>query len=416
MLQAVDETAFYSAANTLPGMAFNRAGILTRAPANRLRRAFDPETGRDLGAMVERSTINRVPNPRGIGAIPAVGGGLGTFPTGWNVTSYGNYPAVIRIFVLGTGVEDGIPFTRFRIAGYSATGDRFRISFMPTNSAAAALGQQWTGSWFARMVQINSGWTGMRSALSGFKGGVRVLGNVPADAVFPPLGGKLRAYRYIATAPMSVDVDYACLEGMFYCGAGHFDYTFDVGAPQLEQSLGASSPTFPDTAVVATSSRNADMLSFPLSSIDWPDAAPFTAYVAGTRGPASGVQGVLRLDNNSTTIVRLNFSSDTDDVQLLVTDGVAPATIGGASGAFPGQRFALGIRVDSAGSRLVSAGRYISRAANARMLTGLTTCRLGIFSADNPRHLNGPIDALRIVEGSDSDAAMLANTAALAAA
>ena len=213
----------------------------------------NPITLESLGLLVEEPRTNWIRNNTMVGAIA---GTPGTAPTNW----FGNSTASgITRQIVGTGIEDGIAYIDYRIAGTTTGALFFSIGPEPATAVAATNGQTWTFSSYARVVagsfanftQLNyyivfnnSGGTGVQF----FTGGIA------------PTSAALRTQRFTRVATAS-NATTAFVQPAFQFEAltgAVIDVTLRIGLPQLEQGVFASSVIPTSTA---TFTRAADIAS-----------------------------------------------------------------------------------------------------------------------------------------------------------
>src|SRR5690606_3292604 len=96
---------------------------------------------------LEPQRTNQIRNPRCEGAAVGVVGSGGALPTFWGLTN----TAGLTWDVVATGVENGLPYVDVRLHGTSSQ-TFAQMRFEDTTAIAAAPGETWTGSFYARRV------------------------------------------------------------------------------------------------------------------------------------------------------------------------------------------------------------------------------------------------------------------------
>ncbi|MGQ3301773.1 hypothetical protein [Reyranella sp.] len=163
--------------------------------------------------------------------------------------------------IVGTGTEDGVPFIDFRYAGTSSGNAGKSILFEGSTQIAAANGQTWASSVFARVV---GGSLANISDLQLYVSG-RTSGGGAAQGLFgsiAPTTAPLRSLRYSQIGTFSSAGRF--VRGEMYVGYASgvtIDLTLRIGLPQLEQGA-LSSQIFSTPAAVT---RAADVLSMTMT-------------------------------------------------------------------------------------------------------------------------------------------------------
>jgi hypothetical protein len=211
----------------------------------------NPITLESLGLLVEEPRTNWIRNNTMVGAIA---GTPGTAPTNW----FGNSTASgITRQIVGTGIEDGIAYIDYRIAGTTTGALFFSIGPEPATAVAATNGQTWTFSSYARVMagsfanftQLNYYIVYNNSAGTGVQ---FVTGGIA------PTSAALRTQRFTRVATAS-NATIAFVQPAFQFEAltgAVIDVTVRIGLPQLEQGAFASS-VIPTTT--GTFTRSADL-------------------------------------------------------------------------------------------------------------------------------------------------------------
>ena len=118
------------------GSYFGADGILKYAGVNEARFDHDPVTGESLGLLIEEQRTNSIRNNTMVGAVA---GTPGTAPTNWG----GSAPTSngVNRQIVGTGIEDGINYIDYRIAGTTTSTLFFGFSPELSTVVAATNGQ-----------------------------------------------------------------------------------------------------------------------------------------------------------------------------------------------------------------------------------------------------------------------------------
>lgn len=181
---------------------------------------------------------NLCPNPTAAGAAP---GAPGTLPTGWAATSNGN--GVARSIV-GTGVEDGIPYVDIRWQGTASAAANLDVAPAAVSSAA---GRRYAFGAFLRLVAgSTAGLSGMVILLQQRQGNTS-LGTAGATQPFTPTEAPLRtqqaqANRQVTNA--STDNVRPMIRLSVPAGAT-VDITLRYGYPQIEEAASSTQPVTP---------------------------------------------------------------------------------------------------------------------------------------------------------------------------
>jgi hypothetical protein len=212
------------------------------------------------GLLIEPASTNVLRNASGQGAIA---GSPGTFPTHW-ARFAGGGPV---LSLVGTGSEFGLPYVDIRLHGETATSSGAAIHFEQTTSAAAAAGQEWTGSVFVRLID------GSLSNLSNLRLNIQELDGSGAGT-YLHYGADVRelvsAYplRLIESKTLTggATAFTRCSLEVAYGGSVMVDVTLRISCPQLEVGSAATSP-IRTTGAPATRYADIVQLQFPAGPI-----------------------------------------------------------------------------------------------------------------------------------------------------
>jgi hypothetical protein len=197
--------------------------------------------------LLEPQRTNSIRNSTMVGAVA---GTPGTLPTNW----VNSQTAGLSRQIVGVGTENGLPYIDFRFFGTTNTGDGIRIDLETGTSIAAATGQTWAYSLYAKLIsgtipttsfvffERNAGGSAVTS------GGVAFL---PTSTLS----------RFNSTRTLSGGVTVAFVQtslSITTANATAYDFTIRIAAPQME--LGAYASTFIPTTTAAVT-RLADVFS-----------------------------------------------------------------------------------------------------------------------------------------------------------
>lgn len=248
-----------------PYFTFSRAasGALIRSTdtvlsefSNNIPR-FDPT----LGLLIEGQRTNGNRNPRGEGAAT---GTPGTTPTHWGIATSGSG---LSRQVVGTGVENGRPYVDLRFFGTANATNGYIISFETVTGVAAASGNTFTASAFVSLIAgalpLGAAADAFAVSVHEFDSGSVFLRSTDANT---PLTATPTRYRQTITTGVNCAFVRQLVFVRFNNGQV-CDYTLRVSLPQIELAPFASSPILPPVGTPGTTTRLADSLSTPLSSL-----------------------------------------------------------------------------------------------------------------------------------------------------
>ena len=241
------------------------------------------------GLLIEPAATNVLRNASGQGAVA---GSPGTFPTHW-ARFAGGGPV---LSVVGTGTELGLPYVDIRLHGETATSSGAAIHFEQTTSAAAAAGQEWTGSVFVRLIAGSLGnLSNLRLNIQEFNGsGAGTYLHYGADVREQVSEYWFRVREMRSLVSGSTNFVRPSLE-IAYAGRVSLDITLRISAPQLELGAIATSPIITNGTSLQ---RMADVLTISLSGgasydLDLTYLDKSTTNVIGWPGSALGTADIL---------------------------------------------------------------------------------------------------------------------------
>ena len=215
--------------------------------------AATSNTTDSLGLLVEEARTNSIRNNTMVGAVA---GTPGTIPTNW--TGSGTTAGITREIV-GTGIENGINYIDYRIAGTTTGALFFGVSLEGSTSVAATNGQTWTFSSYARLIAGSlAGFTQINFYIV-FNSSIGAALQFATGGI-TPTSAALNTQRFTRTGTAS-NALIAFVQPTIQLEAPtgtSIDITLRIGLPQLEQGATASS-VIPTTTAAAT--RSADVAS-----------------------------------------------------------------------------------------------------------------------------------------------------------
>jgi hypothetical protein len=358
--------------------------------------------------LIEGQRTNSVRNPRFEGAVA---GTPGAVPANMTLGTAG-----LTETIVGTGLEFGLPYIEVRFQG-TATGSQF--NFFPGLAAhtPAAAGQNWTASFFARLVG------GSAANINGFRATLSARNTDNSASIGFSVGTTGALTSNLATAVVTyanlpADTGFIShrMDVVFANASGDaIDATVRFYAPQLELGAFASTPILPPVGTPGASTRGVDILTAPLSSLGIADNGACTVLWTATHthtGTNSSWETLLVISDgtmqNRYVVVRVS-GSNTSMRLIRVTSGAESDAFGTFSAAALTR---YGLTIDGAGRVALSIDGAAPITRTGGPSSGLTSLRVGLMP-DNGLPLFGEVGTLTVLPRVLSDAELQAAVAAL---
>jgi hypothetical protein len=285
---------------------FNASGQLESVAANTARINYDRATLQCLGLLVEESRTNSLRNSVASGGTA---GSPGTAPTGYNLFSGSGLSREVDY-----GTEFGMPYIQVRLFGTASAGIAGVVTgFVGSGDIAAASGQTWTGSVYAR--QTAGTFRAINLTVTERGAGGELLAST--GPTFTPTASYERqtATRTFNNASTAL----ATLEMRFNMTSGEtIDATYRFAIPQVEQGAWASSPILTNGAAVT---RAVDHVTMPLDG--WFNPLAGTIYADFTPiGVGTGLQTAVYFDDG-TSNERMGIRTSVSAQAFLAVDNSA---------------------------------------------------------------------------------------------
>lgn len=195
------------------------------------------------GLLNEPDTANQVRNNKMSGVVP---GSSGTMPTYWATTpSTGTFTRT----VMGTGVEDGIPYVEVRLQFTGASANAAAFAFECSTQIAALAGEKWNTSVYCRIVAGSL--TNLDAIV--YINELNVAGAFVTNGTSSLLSmttAPLREQRFSLSRTVVDGLTRYVLPGVyFYNAAGAADITIRIGYPQAEKRDFSTLPVPTDGAL-----------------------------------------------------------------------------------------------------------------------------------------------------------------------
>lgn len=265
-----------------------------------------------LGLLIEETRTNAANNPRAEGSTIGPIGGGGVAPTSWSVAAPAG--ALLTSAIIGSGVENGIGFCD---VAFTANGSgAFECSFL--TGPAAANGQSWTGSAYAKLVGGSN--ANVVHSMTVYETGGTLQSTSTA---FVPGPGSLASQRTVVTKINTAVGTTAELFRYHFAVSGVASWTIRLGGPQLELGAFATSLIQPPPGAPAATVRGGDQASIAevttvssgvvaMTAIKPAATAPADMWLFSGSAPSqvaraffrnAGVEPVAALENTATATI-----------------------------------------------------------------------------------------------------------------
>ncbi len=351
--------------------------------------------------LIGGARTNSLTNPRCEGAVA---GTPGTMPTAWvAATTLG-----LTVSVVGSGVEDGIPYVDIQFSGSPSSTGSLQINHSNV-AIPASVGQVWTYSLFSRLV--GGSLTNVGNATPSLVA-LATPGGTPYALTTASLGTTRRTTTVTAAGGGSTVLPrWRCAVTIGLA----VDFTVRLGLPALELAAFASSPIVPAVGTPAASTRGADVATASLASLGI--TGGFTVLWSGVvpqNAPNGADQMLFQVDDGTdANRVRIrNVAGGATIVAGHVAASVSSdaATLGSMAAGAP---LRAGLTYDPATGRLaacIGGGAVQTVTAGP---AGLTTDRLGNNVA-GLAPLFGEVSSFIALPGVLTDAGLAARVSGLA--
>lgn len=325
--------------------------------------------------LAEPASTNEIRNSTMQGAAVGLLSAGGSLPTNWGRAGLTSS----EIEVVALGEEDGFSYIDIRFNG-TPTG-LVQVNFESSTQASAAEGQDWTSSFYAKIVggdttNINES----RISHNYYNSGV--YENQASTNI--TLTSDHTRFQVSDVAPANTTSVTTLIKLLWTSGA--IDITLRIYAPQLEQHHVATS-SIPTTTAAAARVKDEPTRAIPEGFIQGEGSIYFEGSIDYKTG-GSGFPRVFQIDDGS----------NNDRVGLIPTESSGALRVSSADG---GVGTGTGSRVVNSGQVFKASARYadgdlalsvdgqgVESAAPASISTALTTARIG--------DLGGVTDTVRI--------------------
>jgi hypothetical protein len=198
---------------------------------------LDYTYGTSPASLLEPQRTNQIRNSTMQGASL---GFPGVNPTNWQTDAVGDW-------IVGLGIENGLSYIDYRLTGSTAGLVDSNIRFEPPNQISASSGQNWTSTFYAKLVSGNTGSGQLFNTIAEFNSGGGFVTNVSSS-----IAATSTLSRFTLTTTNSPATTAWIRNSLDFRGSNTaWDFVVRIAAPQLE--LGAYATTFiPTTTTAAT--------------------------------------------------------------------------------------------------------------------------------------------------------------------
>lgn len=215
---------------------FDDAGVLNTVAANVPRFDYNPSTLVPLGLLIEETRTNSIRNNTMVGASAP-----STPPTNWGIWTSGTNG--VNSTVVGTSTENGINYIDIRFHTPTVTSVAFSngtaIRFETTTQIAAASGQNWSSSFYAKLVGGSTANATITHFIVERDNTGSSLATFSTDITSSLTSSNLNSNRLSMSRTLAnASTSYITNEIRLSADLGvAIDFTIRVGMPQLEQGL-----------------------------------------------------------------------------------------------------------------------------------------------------------------------------------
>lgn len=336
--------------------------------------------------LVEGARTNFVLNSRFGGAVNGIVGSGGVFPTGFG------FSGTATREIVGSGVEDGLPYVDFRIAGDTAAS----YLNLTGNLSGAAAGQQWVASLFARLVGgSTTGLVGVTLELieRSSAGAFLISSTLELRTLVSNAALRTQRYALSRTYDNAGTALHNLRLGLRTTGPA-YDITLRLSVPQLEQGAFASTPMIsPAGTTGSATARAADAPTLALTASQQQRGTLVGTFMLPQLAPAGSEQGLLQLDSGADTnrILLRNAAGGGAVEAVLTSGGSTVATLPGGT-VTAGTPFRAALGWSSSGVAICVNGGAVQ--SNASLPAGLTRLLLGHATAALTRAAFGEMGSL----------------------
>jgi hypothetical protein len=289
-------------------------------PRSNAYQDHDPSTLAPLGFLIEEARTNSIRNNTMQGAVA---GSPGTLPTNWAYSSLGT----LSTQIVGTGTENGIPYTDVRLFGTTGTTVAF-VAFETTTQVVAANGETWTASMFCKLV--GGGYTNITATNAYLLGRTALGATVPGQTASTPFTANSTLTRHVVTRTMSdatVGRVWVAVDFRFFSSLSTIDITLRIGLPQLELGAFATSPILTSGAAATRLADVASMTGTNFSS--WYNQTEGTFVAKWRLGSDLTSASVWQTSDGTTgNVQRLRYATGgTSNDAATIVGGVVQATL-----------------------------------------------------------------------------------------